>query len=123
MGNRHARRIVIGALCVALVSPAVAFAQSFGSGYDRGYREGVQQGERDGRDGRDPRAERNSVYRDGDRGYQSRYGSRDAYVARVKAAAAALVAERLLLPSDADAYVRTAQSCERFDPERRGGSI
>ena len=79
MGNRHRRRLVVGALCIALVSPAFAFAQSFGGGYDRGYREGVEQGERDWRDGRDPRAERSSVYRDGDRGYQSRYGSRDEY--------------------------------------------
>jgi hypothetical protein len=41
---------------------------------------------------------------------EERYGSRDAYVAQVKAAAAALVAERLLLPADAEAFVRAAQS-------------
>lgn len=45
---------------------------------------------------------------------EKRYASRAAYVAEVRAAAAALVAERLLLPSDANAYVRTAESCERF---------
>jgi hypothetical protein len=43
-----------------------------------------------------------------------RYGSRDAYVARVREAAAALVAERLLLPSDADSYIRAAESSDRF---------
>jgi hypothetical protein len=43
-----------------------------------------------------------------------RYGSRDAYVAKVREAAAALVAQRLLLPSDAEAYIRTATGCERF---------
>ena len=45
---------------------------------------------------------------------EERYGSREAYVEKVRAAAAALVAERLLLPSDADAYVRAAESCDRF---------
>ncbi len=43
-----------------------------------------------------------------------RYGSREAYVARVEAAAAALVAERLLLPADAAAYVKAAKKCDRF---------
>jgi hypothetical protein len=32
----------------------------------------------------------------------------------VKAAAEALVADRLLLPSDAAAYVKVAQECDRF---------
>jgi hypothetical protein len=43
-----------------------------------------------------------------------RYGSREAYVAAVEAAAAALVAERLLLPADAAAYVAAAEVCDRF---------
>ena len=43
-----------------------------------------------------------------------RYGSRDRYVAKVRAAAAALVAERLLLPADAEAFVAAAETCERF---------
>jgi hypothetical protein len=43
-----------------------------------------------------------------------RYGSREAYVAQVEAAAAALVAERLLLPADAAAYVAAAKDCDRF---------
>jgi Alpha/beta hydrolase domain len=45
---------------------------------------------------------------------EERYGSRETYIATVRAAAAALVAQRLLLPSDADAYVRAAEGCERF---------
>ncbi|HLY46455.1 MAG TPA: alpha/beta hydrolase domain-containing protein [Stellaceae bacterium] len=44
-----------------------------------------------------------------------RYGSRAAYVEQVEAAAAALVAERLLLPGDAAALVAAARQCERFD--------
>lgn len=43
-----------------------------------------------------------------------RYGDRARYVARVEAAAAALVAERLLLPEDREAYVAAACSCDRF---------
>ena len=43
-----------------------------------------------------------------------RYGSREAYVAKVQAAAEALVAERLLLPADADAYVKAAKECDRL---------
>jgi hypothetical protein len=45
---------------------------------------------------------------------EERYGNRDAYVARVKAAAEALVADRLLLPADAAAYVTAAEKCDRF---------
>src|SRR5581483_6350845 len=41
---------------------------------------------------------------------EERYGSRAAYAARVKAAADALVRERLLLPADAAAYVRAAEA-------------
>src|SRR5439155_21416227 len=41
---------------------------------------------------------------------KERYGSRLAYVAKVEAAAAALIAERLLLPADAAAYVRAAEA-------------
>ncbi len=43
-----------------------------------------------------------------------RYGSRAAYAARVEAAAAALVAERLLLPDDAAAFVAAAKTCDGF---------
>jgi hypothetical protein len=79
MGNRHWRLLLMGVLCIGLLSSAFASAQSFGTAYDRGYREGVQQGEQDGRQGRDPQWERSSIYRDADRGYQDRYGSRDSY--------------------------------------------
>lgn len=45
---------------------------------------------------------------------EERYGSREAYVGKVKAAAAALVSDRLLLPADAAAYVEAAKECNRF---------
>ncbi len=45
---------------------------------------------------------------------EERYGSREAYVAKVKAAAEALVADRLLLPADAAVYVSAAETCDRF---------
>ena len=38
----------------------------------------------------------------------------EAYVTKVKVAAEALVADRLLLPSDADADVRAAEESVRF---------
>ena len=40
---------------------------------------------------------------------EERYGSHDAYVARVKAAAARAVAERFLLPDDAEKLVAQAE--------------
>jgi len=43
-----------------------------------------------------------------------RYGSRDLYVARFREAAAALVADGLLLQPDADRLVAVAESCDRF---------
>jgi hypothetical protein len=43
-----------------------------------------------------------------------RYGSRAAYVAKVKAVADALVSERLLLAADAARYVREAERSDRF---------
>jgi hypothetical protein len=45
---------------------------------------------------------------------EERYGSCENYVGRVEAAAAALVADRLLLPADAAAYVKAARECGRF---------
>lgn len=47
---------------------------------------------------------------------EERYGSRDGYVAKVKAYVAELVAARLMLPMDADAYVAAAEACDRFAP-------
>jgi hypothetical protein len=43
-----------------------------------------------------------------------RYGSKAAYVDRVRQAAAALVAERLLLQDDADRLIAAAETCDRF---------
>ena len=43
-----------------------------------------------------------------------RYGSLDAYVAKVKTAADLLVSERLLLPADAAGYVKDAESRDRL---------
>ena len=45
---------------------------------------------------------------------EERYGSRESYVARVEATAAALVADYLLLSADAAAYVKAAKECDRF---------
>jgi Alpha/beta hydrolase domain len=45
---------------------------------------------------------------------EERYGNRAAYVARVKAAAEALLTERLLLPRDAAAYVAAAKERDWF---------
>lgn len=45
---------------------------------------------------------------------EERYGTRDAYAAQVKAAAAALVAGRLLLPDDAERFVAAAKVSDRF---------
>ena len=45
---------------------------------------------------------------------EERYGNRAAYVAKVRAAAEALVAERLLSPSDAAAYVKAAEEGDPF---------
>ena len=45
---------------------------------------------------------------------EERYGSRAAYVEKVRAAAAALVEERLLLPADADTFVKAAENCDAF---------
>jgi hypothetical protein len=41
---------------------------------------------------------------------EERYGSRDAYIAKVREAAAALVAERLLLPMDAEVFIAAAKA-------------
>ena len=45
---------------------------------------------------------------------EERYGSRDAYVTKVKAAADALVAARLILAEDAARYVEAAAASDRF---------
>jgi hypothetical protein len=45
---------------------------------------------------------------------EERYGSHEAYVEQIREAASALVAERLLLPDDADRLVAIAAACDRF---------
>jgi hypothetical protein len=45
---------------------------------------------------------------------QERYGTRDAYVAKIRAAADSLTQARLLLPEDADKFVAAAQTAEGF---------
>lgn len=47
--------------------------------YDNGYRRGVERGERDGRSGRAMNYRDEGDYRNGDWGYNRRYGSRDYY--------------------------------------------
>ena len=47
---------------------------------------------------------------------QERYRSLDDYVARVRTCGEQLVAERLLLPADADVYVQEAKACKAFAP-------
>jgi hypothetical protein len=45
---------------------------------------------------------------------EERYGTREQYVARLQAAADALVTQRLLLQADADRLVALAEECDRF---------
>ena len=52
--------------------------------YDLGYREGVRHGEQDARRGRFD-LERDAAYRDGDRGYNRRFGDRELYRDRFRA--------------------------------------
>jgi hypothetical protein len=47
---------------------------------------------------------------------EERYGSHDAYVARVRAAAARLVRERFLLPDNAERIVRQAEESAVLKP-------
>ena len=47
---------------------------------------------------------------------EARYRSQDDYVAQVRACADRLVAERLLLPADAEAYVNAAKTSTAFRP-------
>ena len=49
---------------------------------------------------------------------EERYRSLDDYVAQVQACVDQLVAERLLLPADAVAYVEAAKACEAHSRHR-----
>ena len=77
MGARHwARGLLAAAACALLAVPVAA---QNNAGFERGYREGIERGADDARDGRRFEPERDSVYRNGDTGYNSRYGNRDGY--------------------------------------------
>jgi hypothetical protein len=79
MGARHWKTL-LAAITTSIALAAPAGAQTTGSrAYDRGYREGLHEGEQDARDGHAFGVENNRVYRDGDRGYNNRDGSRDWY--------------------------------------------
>jgi hypothetical protein len=45
---------------------------------------------------------------------EERYGNPQLYTAKIKPVAEALVTEGLLLAFNADAYIKAAESCERF---------
>ena len=75
-------------LVTTTLAPAPAGAQpgwrqgpAYGQGpaYDNGYRAGFDIGARDARDGRAFDVRRHDEYRDGDRGYDRRYGNRGQY--------------------------------------------
>jgi hypothetical protein len=84
--------IVLSTLAVAMPAAAQS-AGSFGivnaqygpprtvirDAYDTGYREGSREGDLDARRGRAINFERDPIYRDGLRGYERRFGSRDIY--------------------------------------------
>src|SRR5262245_2508091 len=77
MGARHwARWLLAAATCGLLAVPAAA---QNNAGFDRGYREGIERGTDDARDGRQFEPQRDSVYRNADRGYNNRYGNCDWY--------------------------------------------
>jgi hypothetical protein len=74
--RRWARWLLATATCALLAAPAAA---QNNAAFDRGYREGIERGAEDARRGRQFEVERDSVYRSGDRGYNSRDGNRDWY--------------------------------------------
>ena len=62
--------------------PGVGKQDSSQSGllsYDKGYQDGLEKGRDDGRDRKSFDPVRQSRYRSADHGYNSRYGSKDAY--------------------------------------------
>jgi hypothetical protein len=77
MGGRNWSRWLLAAAASAVLA-APAAAQNNGA-FDRGYREGIERGADDARRGRRFELERDNVYRNADRGYNSRYGGRDGY--------------------------------------------
>jgi hypothetical protein len=95
MQARFMRPLVGAVLSLTLVTPACASAQGWpgrngpgwagqpgfrsGPAFDRGYQEGLREGENDARRNRSFDLRRHGTYRDGDRGYNSRYGDRGRY--------------------------------------------
>jgi hypothetical protein len=77
MGDRGWGRWLCAAAAVALLAGPAAAQNN--AAFDRGYREGIERGADDARDGRQFDPERDRVYREGDSGYNSRYGNRDWY--------------------------------------------
>ena len=77
MGGRRWARWLLAAITCAVV--AVPAAAQNNAPYERGYREGIQRGTDDARDGRRFEPQRDREYRDGDRGYNDRWGSREQY--------------------------------------------
>jgi hypothetical protein len=77
MGARGWGRWLCAAAAVALLAGPAAAQNN--AAFDRGYREGIERGADDARDGRQFDPERDRVYREGDSGYNSRYGNRDWY--------------------------------------------
>lgn len=90
----HWKPLLLAAMCAALFSPStvqIVSAQAVPRSeraprasrdsdvYDRGYREGERQGEHDARRGRSFSFENDPAFRNGDRGYNRRFGSRDDY--------------------------------------------
>ena len=74
--GRWARWLLAAGTCALLAAPAAA---QNNAAFDRGYREGIERGTDDARQGRQFEIERDSIYRNGDRGYDNRYGTRDWY--------------------------------------------
>lgn len=74
--RRWAHWLFAAITCALLATPAGA---QNNAAFERGYREGIQRGANDARDSRRFEPERDSVYRDGDRGYNDRYGDRNWY--------------------------------------------
>ncbi len=74
--RRWAQGLFAAIICALLAIPAAA---QNNAPFERGYRDGIQQGSKDARDGRRFEPERDRAYRNGDDGYNSRYGNRDAY--------------------------------------------
>lgn len=77
MGARRWARWLLATVACALLAAPVAAQNN--AAFERGYREGIERGAEDARRGRQFEVERDSVYRSGDRGYNSRNGDRDWY--------------------------------------------